>query len=206
MMTWSGSIADAEASRARAARRRSLDSHQSSVASSVSPVAVVTPPFNSPMRRRCSITSGTPPAMNTCTVGCPFGPFGSASTRRGVARLTRIQSSTVGGLRPAAAAMAGMCSRRFVEPPNAACTSIAFSIAALVTICPTLIERAWSRCNAAAERLASSSHTGSPDGASALCGSARPSASATTCEVAAVPRNWQPPPGDPHARHPIVAA
>ena len=39
------------------------------------------------MRRRCSITSGTPPAMNTCTVGCPRGPFGSASTRRGVARL-----------------------------------------------------------------------------------------------------------------------
>ena len=33
-----------------------------------------------------------------------------------------------------------------------------------------------------------------------------PSASATTCDVAAVPRNWQPPPGVPHARHPISAA
>jgi len=51
-----------------------------------------------------------------------------------------------------------------------------------------------------------SSHTGSPDGASALWGSARPSASATTCEVAAVPRNWQPPPGVPHARQPAAAA
>ena len=48
--------------------------------------------------------------------------------------------------------------------------------------------------------------TGSPDGASALCGSARPNASATTCDVAAVPRNWQPPPDDPHARQPISAA
>ena len=25
-------------------------------------------------------------------------------------------------------------------------------------------------------------------------------------DVAAVPRNWHPPPADPHARHPIVAA
>ena len=30
--------------------------------------------------------------------------------------------------------------------------------------------------------------------------------SATTCEVAAVPRNWHPPPGDAHARHPASAA
>ena len=74
MITSSGSIAAADASRARAARRRSLDSHQSSVASSVSPVAVSTPPFSSPMRRRCSITSGTPPAMNTCAVGRPRRP------------------------------------------------------------------------------------------------------------------------------------
>ena len=40
-----------------------------------------------------------------------------------------------------------------------------------------------------AERVASSSQTGSPEGASALCGSAMPSASATTWAVAAVPRN-----------------
>ncbi len=139
------------------------------------------------MRRRCSITSGTPPAMNTCAVAKPRGPFGSASTRRGVARLIRIQSSTAGGFSPAAAAIAGMCSSRFVEPPNAACTSIAFSIAGCVRIRPTEMPSMWRRCSAAAERLASSSQTGSPDGASALCGSARPNASATTCDVAAVP-------------------
>ena len=45
-------------------------------------------------------------------------------------------------------------------------------------------------------------HNGCPEGASAECGSARPSASPTTWEVAAVPRNWQPPPGLAHARQP----
>ena len=60
--------------------------------------------------------------------------------------------------------------------------------------------------SARAERRAMSSQTGSPDGASALCGSASPNASATTCDVAAVPRNWQPPPGVPHARQPMSAA
>ena len=152
------------------------------------------------------MTSGTPPAMNTWAVAKPRGPFGSASTSRGVARLIRIQSSTVGGFSPAAAAIAGMCSSRFVEPPNAACTSIAFSTAAAVRIWPIEMPSRCSRCSATAERVASSSQTGSPDGASALCGSAMPSASATTCDVAAVPRNWHPPPDDPHARQPIVAA
>ena len=33
-----------------------------------------------------------------------------------------------------------------------------------------------------------------------------PSASPTTCAVAAVPRNWHPPPGDAHARQPASAA
>ena len=51
-----------------------------------------------------------------------------------------------------------------------------------------------------------SSQTGSPEGASALWGSAMPSASATTCAVAAVPRNWQPPPGVPQARQARAAA
>ena len=41
-----------------------------------------------------------------------------------------------------------------------------------------------------------SSQIGWPEGASAECGRDRPSASATTWLVAAVPRNWQPPPGD----------
>ena len=60
-----------------------------------------------------------------------------------------------------------------------------------------------SRTSARAERRAMSSQIGSPDGASALCGSVSPNASATTCDVAAVPRNWQPPPGVPHARQPM---
>ena len=51
-----------------------------------------------------------------------------------------------------------------------------------------------------------SSQIGWPDGARAECGSARPSASPTTCDVAAVPRNWQPPPGEAQARQPSSAA
>ena len=189
MITSSGETAAPEARRPRAASRRSLTSHQSSVLSSVSPVAVMTSPCSSPIRRRCSITSGTPPAMNTCTVGCPRGPFGSASTRRGVARFTRLQSDTVGRASPAACAMAGMCSSRFVDPPNAACTSIAFSMACGVRIDAIGMPSARNRISAVADRRPSSYQEGSPDGASALCGSARPSASATTCDVAAVPRN-----------------
>ncbi len=65
----------------------------------------------------------------------------------------------------------------------------------------------WCRRKIArAERRAASSQTGWPEGASAVCGSERPSASPTTCEVAAVPRNWQPPPGDAQARQPTSAA
>ena len=51
-----------------------------------------------------------------------------------------------------------------------------------------------------------SSQTGWPDGASAECGSDIPSASPTTCDVAAVPRNWHPPPGLAQARQPRSAA
>ena len=68
------------------------------------------------------MTSGTPPARKTRTVGWPTGPLGRTSTRRGTWRLTAIQSSTVGRRRPAEWAMAGMCNSRFVEPPNAAWT------------------------------------------------------------------------------------
>ena len=51
-----------------------------------------------------------------------------------------------------------------------------------------------------------SSQIGCPDGASAEWPSDMPSASPTTCEVAAVPRNWQPPPGEAQARQPRSAA
>ena len=60
--------------------------------------------------------------------------------------------------------------------------------------------------SARAERRAMSSHIGWPDGASAECGRAMPSASATTWDVAAVPRNWQPPPGVAQALQPTSAA
>ena len=39
-------------------------------------------------------------------------------------RFTSAQSSTVGRRSPAACAIAGMCRMRFVEPPNAACTTM----------------------------------------------------------------------------------
>ena len=42
-------------------------------------------PWSRPSSRRCSITSGTPPARKTRTVGWLRGPFGSASTSRGTA-------------------------------------------------------------------------------------------------------------------------
>ena len=60
--------------------------------------------------------------------------------------------------------------------------------------------------SAFADCTARSVHTGCPDGASAECGSDMPSASPTTCDVAAVPRNWQPPSGEAHARQPRSAA
>ena len=96
MITSSASMPSASRSRSFMRRRRSLASHQSRDWSRVSPVAVSAWRWSRPMRRRCSRTSGTPPARNTCTVGWLRGPLGSASTSRGVARLTRCQSATVG--------------------------------------------------------------------------------------------------------------
>ena len=49
--------------------------------------------------------------------------------------------------------------------------------------------------SARAERRAASSQIGWPEGASAVCGSARPSASPTTCAVAAVPEKLASPAG-----------
>ena len=204
MMTSSGATPSAARSRSRSVRRRSQPSHQSSRRPSGSPATVSTRSSSSPRRRRCSMTSGTPPARNARTVGC--GPFGSVSTRRGTRRLTSIQSSTVGRRSPAACAMAGMCSSRLVEPPKAACTAIALRTAASVTMSRTARPRRESDTSARAERRAMSTQIGWPDGASAEWGSDSPSASPTTCEVAAVPRNWQPPPGEPHARQPRSAA
>jgi hypothetical protein len=91
--------------------------------------------------------------------------------------------------------MAGVCSSRFVLPPNAANTASALRNAASVRTCFVWMPR-FVRCSSVvAERFAMSSQIGWPDGDSAECGSDRPSASPITCDVAAVPRNWQPPPG-----------
>lgn len=99
-----------------------------------------------------------------------------------------------------------ICSSRLVEPPNAAWTTIALWIESAVRMSRIARPERLNAIRAAAERAATSAHTGWPDGASAECGTAMPSASATTCEVAAVPRNWQPPPGLAHAAQPSSAA
>ncbi len=120
MMTSPGSMPSCSVRLRRSSCRRSLCSHQSRHAPSVSPETVVTLVSSKPTRRRWSITSGTPPARKTCTVAKFLGPLGRASTRRGTWRLTSAQSAAVGRFNPAAKAMAGRCSSRFVEPPKAA--------------------------------------------------------------------------------------
>ena len=60
--------------------------------------------------------------------------------------------------------------------------------------------------NARADRLAIPNQIGYPEGANAECPRDIPRASPTTCDVAAVPRNWQPPPGESQALQPNSAA
>ena len=158
MITSSAATPSMAASRSRNACRRSDACHQSRTAPSRSPLTVSASSSSSPSRRRWSMTSGTPPARNARTVGC--GPLGSVSTRRGTRRFTAIQSSTVGRRSPAAWAMAGRCNSRFVEPPNAACTTIAFLTAASVTMSRPRMPRDSSATRARAERRAMSNHTG----------------------------------------------
>ena len=194
-ITSSASTPSCSRRRSRRRCRRSLSSHSSRRSSHVRPTTVRAPPFRSPSCLRWSITSGTPPARKTRTVGWFSGPFGRASTRRGTARFTRRQSAAVGRTSPAACATAGTWIRRFVEPPNAACASIAFSSASCVRTSASVRPSRHCSCTACAVRRATSSQIGCPDGASAACGTVSPKASATTWAVAAVPRNWQPPPG-----------
>ena len=93
-----------------------------------------------------------------------------------------------------------------MDPPKAAWTIMAFRTAASVRMSRVVRPRVSSATSARAERRAMSSQIGWPDGARAEWGRARPSASPTTWEVAAVPRNWQPPPAEPQARQPMSAA
>ena len=206
IMTSSGSMPSSSRNRLRSTWRRSLSCHQSRHASRVSPLTVRTLVSNKSAARNSSITSGTPPARNTCTVANPRGPFGRASTRRGVSRLAAAHSSSVGRFNPAENAIAGRWISRFVEPPNAACSTIALRRAPAVSTSFVPIRSRSNRRKARAERFAVSSQIGCPEGASAECGNDNPRASPTTCEVAAVPRNWHPPPGLAHARHPTSAA
>ena len=157
MMTSSGSTPSFSWRRLRSRKRRSQVCHQSSALPSGSPVAVRQDSSSSPSLRRCSITSGTPPARNTRIVTCPTGPFGSTSTRRGVLAFTSIQSSAAGRGSPAAWAMAGTCSSRLVDPPKAAWTTIALRRAAGVSTFRTVVPVAWSRASARADRTAMSS-------------------------------------------------
>ena len=133
MITSSGSRPSRSRSTRRSVARRSDCSHQSSPSPSVQPATVIAPVSSNPARRRCSITSGTPPARNTCTVGNIRGPLGSASTRRGTCALIRAQSSTVGRRKPAENAIAGKCRIKFVDPPKAACVTIALCRLAAVS-------------------------------------------------------------------------
>ena len=119
-ITESGSTPSNSCNRWRSTDRRSDRAQASKVSPSRSPVAVSASRSSNPRSRKCSITSGTPPAKKARTVGWWVGPLGITLTRRGVRRLMAIQSSTVGRRRPAAWAMAGMCSNKLVEPPKAA--------------------------------------------------------------------------------------
>ena len=103
--------------------------------------------------------------------------------------------------------MAGRCSRKFVEPPTGRVDGHRVADRA---VGDHVAHGQAQRRSAAARRARSAAprraRSAGPRAPSAVCGSARPSASATTCAVAAVPRNWQPPPGDAQARQPISAA
>jgi hypothetical protein len=91
------------------------------------------------------------------------------------ARLTAIQSWTVGRGNPAAWAMAGMWSRRLVEPPKGRVHRHGIADGGGVRISrmgmPAFgqTQRPRGRCAVAISR-----HTAEPEGASALCGSAIP--------------------------------
>ena len=71
--------------------------------------------------------------------------------------------------------MAGMCSSRFVEPPNAAWTTIALRIDGVgQDVAERVRPRRPERTRARAERRAMSRQIGWPEGASAECGSDMP--------------------------------
>ena len=160
IITSSGSMPSSVTSRARIFWRRSLCAHSSSDSPNVHPFTVRASKCKSPSSRKCNITSGTPPARKTWTVPYPTGPFGITSTKRGVCLLICIQSSTIGRGKCAAWAIAGMCSSKFVLPPNAACVTIALCNASGVSISRVVMPCDSISTNARAERRAISNQIG----------------------------------------------
>ena len=133
--------------------------------------------------RRWSITSGTPPARKTRTVGWSTGPLGRTLDQP---RDLDVDVVPVVDGRPAQAGGEGdrgdvqqqvrRAAERGVDDHRVADGGVGEDVA-----------RGRARCvepDAArrAERRAMSSQIGWPEGASAECGSDRPSASATTCD------------------------
>src|ERR1017187_1259755 len=102
--------------------------------------------------------------------------------------------------------MAGMWRMRLVDPPKAAYTTRALRTEESVRMARMASERAGGESGARADRGAISVQMGWPEGESAEWASDMPRASPTTWEVAAVPRNWQPPPGVAQARQSISEA
>ena len=150
-----------------------------------------------PSSRKCSITSGTPPARKNS-----HGRMIRRAVRQDIDEsrhlaIDVVQSSTVGRRSPPRTqspecAAAGSSNHRTPRARPSHCESPA-SVRMSRIFDAAFDQRPRS---ARALRVAMSSQIGWPLGASAECGSDKPSASATTCDVAAVPRNWQPPPGD----------
>ena len=70
--------------------------------------------------------------------------------------------------------MAGTCRIRFVDPPNAAWTTIALRIERSSRMSPSESPACASRTSARAERRAMSSQIGWPEGESAACGTRQP--------------------------------
>src|SRR4051812_7436970 len=108
---------------------------------------------------------------------------------RGTRLLVWFQSATLGRSSSGGGAAAGGGRRRLGEPPDGPGDGAGVGETAGRGKRGRGRVRLLRLSSARADARANSSQIGWPDGASAACGSAMPNASATTCEVAAVPRN-----------------
>ena len=190
MITSSGDTLAPAASRARARLRRSLASHQSSVVSSVSPVAVITSSCSSPIDAKMQHHLGHAARHEHLHGRMTLRPVRQrvdeprrrAIDANPVVDRRRAQTSRVRDRRNVQQQIRRPAERRVHE----------HRVLDRVLREDAIERNARARAVASArvaDRAPSSNHAGSPDGASALCGSASPNASATTCDVAAVPRN-----------------